>query len=65
MRTSGTFDFQDWFDGWRSIEVTEDIVGLGGFGTTLTIHYGLEVPDEPEETVEKSIVASWKPHFRR
>ena len=64
-RTSGTSDLQDWFGGSRSIEVTEDIMGLGSLGKTLTILYGFEVPDEDEEAEEESTVASWKPHFRR
>ena len=64
-RTSGTSDLQDWFGGSRSIEVTEDIMGLGSFGKTLTVLYGFEVPDEDDEAEEESLVASWTPHFRR
>lgn len=64
-RTSGTSDLQDWFGGSRSIEVAEDIMGLGSFGKTLTILYGFELPDEEDEAEEESMVDSWTPHFRR
>lgn len=64
-RVSGTSDVQDWFGGQRSIEVSEDVVGLGGYGKTLTILYDIEIPDPEEEEDEESLQDSWTPRFRR
>jgi Zn-dependent peptidase ImmA (M78 family) len=64
-RTSGTSDIQDWFGGRRAIEVSEDVVGLGRFGKTLTVLYDMELPDEEEEADEADLSDSWTPRFRR
>jgi uncharacterized protein DUF955 len=64
-RTDGMSDLQDWFGGRRSIEVTEDVVGLGSYGKTLTILYDVNLPDEEEEADEDSLNESWTPRFHR
>lgn len=65
-RTEGTSSLQDWFGGRHSIEITEQVIGLGTYEKTLTV---LTVPDdlpEPEETEEEDeLIESWKPKFRR
>jgi len=59
--------FQEWFGGNLRITVTEDVVGLGSYGKTLTVLHGIELPDEadgPDDDEEK-ILESWTPRFRR
>lgn len=63
-RTQGTSDLQEWFSSDRSIEITEDVVGLGSYGKTLTVLYDIELPDEEEEDEEDSLIESWTPRFR-
>lgn len=64
-RIQGSSDIQDWFGGRRSIELTEDAVGLGKYGKTLTVLHDITLPDEEEEDDEESLVESWKPRFKR
>lgn len=63
VRTEGTADFQDWFGGSRNIEISEDIIGLGSYGKTLTVLYDIDFPDD-EDDDEDSIIESWTPRFR-
>lgn len=63
-RMVGTADLQEWFSSTRSIEATEEVVGLGSYGKTLTILYDIELPDD-EEADEDSLIESWTPRFRR
>lgn len=65
VRVEDASNLQDWFGGRRSIEVSEDIIGLGSYGKTLTVLYGIELPDEEEEDDEAALVESWTPRFRR
>jgi Zn-dependent peptidase ImmA (M78 family) len=61
-RTTGTSALQDWFGGALKIEVTEDVVGLGEYGKTLTILHGSDLPEEDED---EELEESWTPRFRR
>ena len=63
-RASGTSDFQDWFSGWRSIEISEDVCALGRSGKTLTVLYDMKLPDEAAEADDESLVESRAPRFR-
>ena len=65
QRADGTSNIQQWFGGSRSIEVSEDVLGLGSYGKTLTVLYDIELPDEDEESDEASMVESWTPRHRR
>lgn len=62
VRIEDASNLQDWFGGRRSIEISEDVVGLGRYGKTLTVLYNIELPDEDEEA---ALVESWTPRFRR
>lgn len=62
-RTDGTSSLQDWFGGPYDIEVTEDVIGLGSYGKTLTVLYDIALPDEEEREQENSMRESWKPRF--
>jgi Zn-dependent peptidase ImmA (M78 family) len=61
-RQNGSSDFQDWFNGSRSFEIAEDVMGLGSYGKTLTILYDIELPDEDGDD---DLEDSWTPRFRR
>jgi hypothetical protein len=63
-RVQGTSNLQDWFGGRRNLEINEDVIGLGGYGKTLTVLYGIEINDE-DEANEDDLLESWTPRFRR
>ena len=63
-RAEGTSDFRGWFNGRHYQDVTEEVVGLGGYGKTLTVLTGMESPDEIEDG-EADLEESWTPRFRR
>ena len=65
VRIENTSNLQDWFGGHRSIEVSEDVIGLGRYGKTLTVLYDIDLPSEDEEEDEAALVESWTPRFRR
>lgn len=66
IRTEDTSNLQDWFGGRRSIEISEDIIGLGSYGKTLTVLYDITVPDpEDEEDDDEALRESWTPRFHR
>lgn len=65
VRVEETSNLQNWFGGKRSIEISEDVVGLGRYGKTLTVLYDIDVPDADEEEAEDSLIESWTPRFKR
>ncbi len=64
-RTEDTSDLQDWFGGRHSLEITEEIIGLGSYGRTLTVLIAADLPDSEEIEEEEGLVESWEPRFRR
>ena len=64
-RVEETSNWQDWFGGRRSIEISGDVIGLGSYGKTLTVLYDIAVPDAENEEDEESLIESWTPRFRR
>lgn len=60
-------DIMDWLGGTRSAIVTEEVIGLGSYGRTLTILssdlLGHEDDVEPGDD-DDELDASWKPKFR-
>ncbi len=42
-----------WFDGAPELEMKEDIVGLGGYGKTLTVLFADELPDVEDEEEDR------------
>lgn len=64
-RIEETSNLQSWFGGHRSIEISEDVVGLGRYGKTLTVLYDIDLPEPEDEEDEESLIESWTPHFRR
>jgi len=63
-RIEETSDLQTWFGGERSIELREDVIGLGRYGKTLTVLHGIELPDDQDED-DEALTESWTPRFRR
>jgi hypothetical protein len=59
--------FQDWFGGGLRSSVTEDVVGLGSYGKTLTILHGIELPEDVDDIDDddEKLKESWTPRFRR
>jgi hypothetical protein len=53
-RVTSTSTLDTWFDGNCPSELTEEVVGLGDYGKTLTVLWSdsLPEPDEPEESEE-------------
>jgi hypothetical protein len=64
-RVEGESDFQDWFGGALRIKVSEDAIGLGGYGKTLTVLHGIELPEDSEDDNDEDVVKSWTPLHRR
>lgn len=65
VRIEESSKLEDWFGGRRRIEISEDVIGLGSYGKTLTVLYDIEVPDAEDEEDERSLIESWTPRFRR
>jgi hypothetical protein len=62
-RIAGETPFQDWFGGRYRTQVTEEVIGLGSYGRTLTVLCGIELPDK--EDSDEALEESWTPRFRR
>ena len=45
--------------------LTEEVVGLGGYGKTLTVLTAQEAIDADELQEDEEMIESWKPRFRR
>ena len=56
----------DWLGGTRSAIVTEDVVGLGRYGKTLTVLSSVAIGQEDDEETEEDTFDRWEPpRFRR
>lgn len=65
-RDSGSSALQDWFGGPHRQTVSEEVIGLGSYGKTLTILTGMEAPDEKDDDEgEDKLEEVWTPRFRR
>ena len=59
-------DLQDWFGGDRSLIGTEEVIGLGNYGRTLTVLTAVDIEEQIEEIEEEEALReSWTPRFRR
>jgi hypothetical protein len=66
-RANAEIDVMDWLGGIRSAIVTEEVVGLGRYGKTLTVLSSESIGQEDdEEEEEEDTFDRWeKPRFRR
>lgn len=59
----------DWLDGDRRYRITEEAVGLGQYGRTLTVltcsSLSTRPEDELDEDDEEDLIESWTPKFKR
>jgi hypothetical protein len=63
---SAEIDVMDWLGGTRSAIVTEDVVGLGRYGKTLTVLSSVAIGQEDDEETEEDTFDRWEPpRFRR
>lgn len=55
----------EWFDGPPSIALDEQVIGLGGYGYTLTVLSSEELPNDPDEEddEDEELEKSWTPRF--
>lgn len=65
VRLEETSNLQHWFGGKRRIEISEDVVGLGRYGKTLTVLYDIDLPEPEDEEDEDNLIESWTPRFKR
>jgi IrrE N-terminal-like domain len=57
-------NLQTWFGGSQSIELCEDVIGLGRYGKTLTVLHGIKYADDQGEDDEDGLTESCAPRFR-
>jgi Zn-dependent peptidase ImmA (M78 family) len=62
-RADDQTDLRDWFGGTRNIPATEEVIGLGGYGKTLTIMSSEIFADDEDE--EEDVEERWTPGFHR
>lgn len=67
-RVRGEADVRDWLGGTTSHGISEESIGLGGYGKVLTVlssrTIGREEDDLDEEEDEEALIKSWTPRFR-
>ena len=57
---------KDWFGGDKKRSVTEEVLGLGTYGRTLTVLTADEIPDpDDDEEDDDDVRERWTPRFRR
>ena len=68
-RTVVDVDISDWLDGTRAVEATEEVIGLGRYGKTLTVLTCPSLVDETyqdeDEDEDSYLKERWTPRFRR
>lgn len=63
QRTTVDVDLSDWFGGSRRLPGTEEVIGLGSYGKTLTVLTTDVLPDEEDE--DEELEDRWAVRFRR
>jgi hypothetical protein len=67
-RATAEIDIMDWLGGTRSAIVTEEVVGLGRYGKTLTVLSSSRIgheEDGDDDDDDEQIEERWTPRFRR
>ena len=62
-RTDGESELRDWFGGPRNLPGTEEVIGLGSYGKTLTILSSDVFADDEDE--DDDLEDRWGVGFRR
>jgi hypothetical protein len=66
-RLAAEIDIMDWLGGTRSVAATEEVIGLGRYGKTLTALACPSIRDETcdeDEDSEEHLIRRWTPRFR-
>ena len=64
-RSHADTDLRDWFGGPRSMPGTEETVGLGRYGKTLTVLTSTVFADDDPDEDDEDMQESWTPRFHR
>jgi hypothetical protein len=68
-RAEAEIDIMDWLGGARSVKATEQVVGLGTYGKTLTVLTCTSIQDETYQEDDgdddEDLAEGWTPRFRR
>jgi Zn-dependent peptidase ImmA (M78 family) len=69
-RIAVAVDVRDWLGGATKAEISEESLGLGGYGKVLTVLVSSMIsredgPDDFDEEDEDSVLERWTPRFRR
>jgi hypothetical protein len=68
-KDSGEGRLNDWMEGERIYRVSEEVVGLGSYGRTLTVltckSLSMRIEAVKEDDDEEALVESWTPRFHR
>lgn len=66
-RAVNEIDVMDWLGGTRSVRVTEEVIGLGQYGKTLTVLSSSSIGNEDEivDEDDAEIINQWTPRFHR
>jgi Zn-dependent peptidase ImmA (M78 family) len=68
-RADNEIDVMQWLGGERSMTVTEEVIGLGRYGKTLTVLSSETIRSngnsDEDEADEEDLIESWTPRFRR
>jgi predicted transcriptional regulator len=69
QKDSGDGRLNDWMEGDRIYKVTEEVVGLGSYGRTLTVltckSLTMRIEEVEEGDDDEALIDSWTPRFRR
>jgi hypothetical protein len=65
VRIEESARLQQWFGGDRQLEISEDVIGLGRYGKTLTVLHDIDLPEPEDEDDEATLIESWTPRFKR
>ncbi|MBZ0146628.1 MAG: ImmA/IrrE family metallo-endopeptidase [Pseudorhodoplanes sp.] len=68
QKTSGDGRLNDWMEGDKVYKVTEEVIGLGSYGRTLTVLTCKTLTmrvEEIEDDEEEALVRDWTPRFHR
>lgn len=68
-RAEADIDIMDWLGGVRGVRATEEVIGLGNYGKTLTVITCPSLQDESygkdDDEDEEDLTARWTPRFHR
>lgn len=64
-QSEGETSLVDWFGCNLEYDLYEEVLGLGGYGKTLTVLSMDDVPEQEEIDEEDDLLESWTPRFKR